>query len=147
MNAGSSVGRRTRQKNAIWRVLQAQNDFVSAKELHRLLRDSGQRIGLATVYRQLGSLHMSGSLDCIEHGGIRLYRVCLAQRRHHHHLVCEHCGRTVEISPPDDGWLKAVAAEHGFTVSSHTLEVYGLCSSCRDRSGQADVSDPPGPWA
>lgn len=127
----ASASRKTRQKDAVWQALHAQDDFVSAQDLHKVLNNSGCRIGLATVYRRLNALHLSGNLDCIEHGGLRLYRICTAQRHHHHHLVCESCGRTIEITPPDDGWLQSVASAHGFTVSSHTLEVYGLCGDCQ----------------
>lgn len=127
----TSASRKTRQKDAVWQALRAQDDFVSAQDLYTVLNDSGSHIGLATVYRQLSALHLSGNLDCIEHGGVRLYRICAAQRRHHHHLVCESCGRTVEITPPDGGWLDSVAQAYGFTVSSHTLEVYGFCGDCQ----------------
>lgn len=129
MNANTS--RKTKQKDAIWQALHTEDDFVSAQDLHQVLNKSGCKIGLATVYRQLNALHMAGSLDCIEHGGLRLYRICSAQRHHHHHLVCESCGRTIEIQPPDGDWLQSIAQAHGFKVSSHVLEVYGLCSTCQ----------------
>ncbi|RBP99845.1 Fur family transcriptional regulator [Bifidobacterium xylocopae] len=123
--------RQTRQKEAIRRVLRAQSEFVSAQELHTLLEQAGEPVGLATVYRQLAALAKSGSVDTIEHKGSQLYRLCAAQRRHHHHLVCESCGRTVEIDPPNEEWLRSLASAQGFTVASHTLEVYGLCSACQ----------------
>ncbi|BDR55013.1 transcriptional repressor [Bombiscardovia apis] len=123
--------RQTRQKEAVRRVLRGQREFVSAQELHELLDQAGEHVGLATVYRQLSSLSQSGSVDTIEHKGTQLYRLCAAQRRHHHHLVCEACGKTVEIQPPHEDWLRSVAAAQGFTVSSHTLEVYGLCPDCQ----------------
>ncbi|BDR52629.1 transcriptional repressor [Bombiscardovia nodaiensis] len=123
--------RQTRQKEAVRRILRGQREFISAQELHELLAQAGEHVGLATVYRQLASLAQSGSVDTIEHKGSQLYRLCAAQRRHHHHLVCESCGKTVEIAPPNEDWLRSVAAAQGFTVSSHTLEVYGLCAQCQ----------------
>ena len=53
------------------------------------------------------------------------------RHKHHHHLVCRKCGNNVEIEPPDDKWMHSTAEKHGFTVESHTLEVFGLCSSCK----------------
>ncbi|AKV55497.1 Ferric uptake regulation protein [Bifidobacterium actinocoloniiforme DSM 22766] len=135
--------RQTRQKEAVRRVLRAQSEFVSAQELHELLVEAGEPVGLATVYRQLSSLAKNGSVDTIEHKGSQLYRLCAAQRRHHHHLVCESCGKTVEIEPPREDWLRAVAAAQGFTVASHTLEVYGLCSDCQRKERQAGDSGRP----
>jgi Fur family ferric uptake transcriptional regulator len=61
--------------------------------------------------------------------GEAVYRRC--SRRHHHHLVCRGCGRTVEIDGPAvERWADTVAAEHGFTQVEHTLEVFGVCSAC-----------------
>ncbi len=45
--------------------------------------------------------------------------------------VYRQCGKTVEIDPPSEAWLRKVADGHGFTVESHTLEVFGLCSDCQ----------------
>ncbi|MEK0306366.1 Fur family transcriptional regulator [Bifidobacterium favimelis] len=126
--------RHTWQKDVIRQVLESEDDFLSAQRLHSLLAQSGEKIGLATVYRHLSAMHESGAVDCIQHHGVNLYRLCSAQRHHHHHLVCESCGKTVEIEPPDDKWLHSVAASQGFTVSSHTLEVYGLCPDCQKLS-------------
>jgi Fur family transcriptional regulator, ferric uptake regulator len=123
--------RQTRQKEVVSNMLRTQREFVSAQELHELLSNAGEHVGLATVYRQLSSLAQGGSVDMIEHKGTRLYRLCSAQRRHHHHLVCEKCGKTIEIEPPSEDWLQSVAAVQGFTVSSHTLEVYGICADCQ----------------
>ena len=62
--------------------------------------------------------------------GQQLFRLC-GDDGHHHHLVCRRCGKTVEIDPPSEAWLRKVADGHGFTVESHTLEVFGLCSDCQ----------------
>ena len=47
--------RHTKQKDAVMAQLRGCDDFISAQELHRKLVDSGLRIGLATVYRQLNA--------------------------------------------------------------------------------------------
>ena len=122
--------RHTKQKDAVMRQLRACDDFVSAQELHRRLEDEGVRVGLATVYRQLNALADAGAADTIRLEGQQLYRLC-GDDGHHHHLVCRACGRTVEIDPPSESWLRRIAGDHGFTVESHTLEVFGLCSDCR----------------
>ena len=61
--------------------------------------------------------------------GEAIYRRC--SRPHHHHLVCRVCGRTVEVEGPTvERWAAAIAAEHGFTDVSHTLEIFGTCPDC-----------------
>lgn len=128
--AGTGPARHTKQKDAVMRQLRNGSDFISAQELHRQLEDAGARIGLATVYRQLNALVDSGAADTVRLDGQQLFRLC-GDDGHHHHLVCRECGRTVEIDPPSESWLRRIADGHGFTVESHTLEVFGLCAACR----------------
>ena len=125
--------RQTRQKELIREALKGCDEFISAQELHRKLEDSGQRIGLATVYRQLNALADAGSADTIRLGGQQLFRLC-GDDEHHHHLVCTRCGRTVEIEPPSETWVRRTASKYGFTVSSHTVEVFGLCPDCQKQA-------------
>ena len=122
--------RHTRQKEIIRETLRRSEEFISAQDLHRRLADEGVKIGLATVYRQLNALADSGAADTIRMGGQQLFRLC-GDDEHHHHLVCTRCGRTMEIEPPSEAWVRKVAAQYGFTVSSHTVEVFGLCPECQ----------------
>ncbi|NMN01763.1 Fur family transcriptional regulator [Bifidobacterium panos] len=124
------IERQTKQKNAIRAQLAACDDFISAQELHRQLKDLGSRIGLATVYRQLNALAEAGAVDTIRLDGQQLFRLC-GDDVHHHHMVCTECGRTVEIESPGESWLRGLASKYGFAIASHTIEVFGLCPDCR----------------
>jgi Fur family ferric uptake transcriptional regulator len=106
------------------------DDFRSAQEIHELLHRSGEPVGLSTVYRTLQALAESEEVDVLRNlDGEALYRRCSGT--HHHHLVCRSCGRTVEVEGPTvERWASAVAAKHGFTQVSHTLEVFGSCPGC-----------------
>jgi Fur family ferric uptake transcriptional regulator len=67
--------------------------------------------------------------------GESVYRAC-ATGAHHHHLVCRKCGHTVEVEGPAvERWAEAIGAEHGFTEVTHTVEVFGTCSSCSEGTG------------
>ncbi len=129
------VVRQTRQKDAIREALKDNDEFISAQELHRRLEDDGEHIGLATVYRQLNALADSGRADTVRLDGQQLFRLC-GDDGHHHHLVCTSCGKTVEIDPPSEDWLRGIANKHGFSIESHTVEVFGLCSDCRGGEGR-----------
>jgi Fur family ferric uptake transcriptional regulator len=122
--------RPTRQQAAVIDRLGQSEDFTSAQELHARMREAGDKVGLATVYRTLTSLAAAGEVDMIRTDeGEAVYRMC--STGHHHHLVCRDCGRTVEIEGPAvEKWADRVAAEHGFTDVSHTLEVFGTCAGC-----------------
>ena len=123
--------RPTRQRRAVAAALQSFDDFRSAQDIHDLLRTGGENVGLSTVYRTLQALADGGEVDVLrKEDGEAMYRRCSG--RHHHHLVCRTCGRTVEVAGPTvESWADAVAEEHGFADFSHTLEIFGTCPSCR----------------
>jgi Fur family ferric uptake transcriptional regulator len=122
--------RSTRQRAAVAAALDAVSDFRSAQELHDLLKQRGENVGLTTVYRTLQSLAESGEVDVLRTGdGESIYRRCSSG--HHHHLVCRVCGRAVEVEGPAvERWADKIAAEHGFTEVSHTVEIFGRCADC-----------------
>jgi len=125
--------RPTRQRRAVSAALDSVDDFRSAQDIHTLLKQQGANVGLTTVYRTLQALAESGEVDVLRTGeGEALYRRC--SDGHHHHLVCRGCGRTVEVAGPTvERWADRVAAEHGFSDISHTLEIFGTCDLCRPR--------------
>ncbi|NUR49427.1 MAG: transcriptional repressor [Hamadaea sp.] len=122
--------RNTRQRTAVAALLAEVDGFHSAQELHAMLRDRGDTIGLTTVYRTLQALAEAEEIDVMRPpGGDHLYRRC--SDTHHHHLVCRSCGATVEVEGPAvESWTSKVAAEHGYSDVSHTLELLGTCSAC-----------------
>jgi len=125
--------RNTRQRSAVATLLGEVDGFHSAQELHAMLRDRGDAIGLTTVYRTLQALADAEEIDVMRPpGGEHLYRRC--SDTHHHHLVCRSCGATVEVEGPAvESWTSKVAAEHGYSDVSHTLELFGTCASCASR--------------
>lgn len=131
IDPGPSPVRPTRQRTAVMAALDSVDGFRSAQEIHALLEERGDKVGLATVYRTLQRLADSGDVDQLRTGDEVTYRRC--SDSHHHHLVCRECGATVEVDGPAvERWTRAVAAEHGFADVSHTLELVGTCASCRD---------------
>lgn len=122
--------RATRQGAAVWDLLENLEEFRSAQDLHDELRRRGQGIGLTTVYRRLQSMAASGLVDTLRtESGESVYRRCSQQ--HHHHLVCRHCGATVEVQGAKvEAWAAEVAREHGFSEVSHTIEIFGVCADC-----------------
>jgi Fur family ferric uptake transcriptional regulator len=129
----SPAPRPTPQRQAVLDTLGRVDDFRSAQEVHELLAAQGSGIGLATVYRTLTLYADHGLVDVLRReDGEAIYRRC--SETHHHHLVCRSCGATVEVEGPAvEKWTSAIAAEHGFSDLSHTLEIVGTCADCRDR--------------
>jgi len=132
-SAGGGV-RATRQRGAIVGLLDTVDEFRSAQELHDELRRRGENIGLTTVYRTLQALAAAELVDMVRTDtGESVYRRCAAPH-HHHHLVCRSCGAAVEVSGREvEAWAADVAADHGFSDVSHTIELFGNCADCRNR--------------
>ncbi len=120
--------RRTRQRAAVHAILSDLDEFRTAQQIHDLLRNNGDRIGLTTVYRTLQSMAEASEVDALRTGeGEMAYRRC--STGHHHHLVCRICGRTVEVTGPAvERWATRIAEENGFREVSHDLEIFGTCA-------------------
>ena len=129
------IGQRTtKQRTAVVGALADLTSFTSAQDIHATLSADGQKVGLTTVYRTLQQLTAAGMVDTLQDdSGEMLYRSCNSDH-HHHHLVCTDCRRTVEIDGgPVEAWASRVAEEHGFTVTGHTADIFGLCPDCAAR--------------
>ena len=128
--AGVGV-RATPQRLLVLETLADEPDDATAQEIYARLRDRGNRIGLATVYRTLSLLSERGIVDEFVHRpGESCYRLC--GEGHHHHLVCARCHGVAELEGCElEAWLARVSERHGFLPTSHTLEVEGICADCR----------------
>ena len=122
--------RETWQRAAVSHALDQLDTFISAQQLHAQLREGGDGVGLATVYRTLQQLADDGEVDVLRTGEAELmYRRC--STGHHHHLVCRSCRRTVEVdSAAVERWARTTAADNGFVEVDHVVEVVGTCSAC-----------------
>ena len=134
MHDARTMTRSTRQRTAVMDLLADVEEFRSAQELHVMLRERGDKVGLTTVYRTLQALAEAKAIDVMRlPGGEHLYRRCSSG--HDHHLVCRDCGATVEVAGPAvERWADSVAEQHGFTDVAHTLEIFGRCVDCTARA-------------
>ena len=123
--------RSTRQRASIVEALRKASGFKTAQGLHLDLIRAGERVGLATVYRNLQALADVGEVDVLQMDmGEMAFRLCEASD-HHHHLVCRGCGRSVEVQAEEvESWAARVATRHGFEQMTHTVEIFGVCGEC-----------------
>ena len=105
---------------------------LSGQDLHALLRQGPQPMGLATVYRHLRQLQQRGLIRC-RHlpSGEALFAPV---ERDEHHLTCVDCGTTLvlEHCPMHNVEVHGDQAD-GFQMLFHTLEFFGLCNACQER--------------
>ena len=105
---------------------------LTALEIDRQLPD----VGRATVYRALEQLETLGLVQRVGVKGDAAGFERVDPGGHHHHIVCEHCGRVIAFE--DDGLEQAIHAlgsREDFTVSSHEVTLRGECASCGRKQG------------
>ena len=127
--------RYTGGRRAVVRALQIAGGPQSAAELHQRLRHT---IPLSSLYRSLAMLEEAGLL-AVHHGQGRVARYELAEwlSGHHHHVVCLECGAMgdFELDTRAEkellGLVAVAGRKAGYQVRGHSLEVEGLCGSCR----------------
>lgn len=124
----------TRQRDLIVDTFFSQTGHLSVDELLAKVTERDPAIGAATVYRTMKILTDAG-LASARHfeGGQTRYEAAL-DRHHHDHLICTSCGSIVEFENEKIEYLQeTVAQHHGFRVTHHKLELYGLCKACQER--------------
>jgi len=113
----------------------SENRHMSAEDIYRELLESGEDIGLATVYRVLTQFE-AADLVVRHHfeGGNSVFE--LNRGEHHDHIICVDCGEVVEFYDETiEQRQKAVAGEQQFRIADHSLILYGKCQreNCPNR--------------
>lgn len=103
----------------------------SAEDVYKALLDTGEDIGLATVYRVLTQFEAAGLVSRHHfEGGHSVFE--LNEGNHHDHIVCVKCGQVDEfIDETIEKRQKAIAADLGYELTDHSLYMYGICKKCQ----------------
>lgn len=113
----------------------SEKKHLSAEDIYKVLLNSGEEIGLATIYRVLTQFEGAGLV--IRHHFETAQAVFELERgKHHDHLICVKCGKIVEfVDESIETKQKEIAAENGFRISDHSLIIYGICDneSCQQK--------------
>jgi Fur family transcriptional regulator, ferric uptake regulator len=122
----------TRQKSAIWKVIEGSPRPLTAREIFDRARREVRGLGLATVYRTLRELGGEGQTRHIEIQGAQPHYEITA-RSHHHFFLCEHCRKLLDLMGCPRGLSKLLPA--GYKMKRHEIVIYGLCASCAKAVG------------
>lgn len=123
----------TQQREAIAEVVFGSPEHLSVEEIEARLRERGERIGKATIYRTLEMLVRSGLVEEYDFGeGFKRYKHLFGQTLVREHLICTECGKVQEVESEElTQFQEQLAESHGFQASRHRLEIYGLCAECQ----------------
>ncbi len=107
---------------------------MSAEDVYKALLESGEEVGLATVYRVLTQFEAAGLV--VRHhfeGGQSVFE--MEQGKHHDHILCVKCGKVDEfVDETIEERQKKIAKEKGYAMTDHSLYIYGVCGDCQKLS-------------
>lgn len=111
----------------------ATKHHLSAEDIYRKLLESGEDIALATVYRVLTQFEEAGLV--VKHhfeGDQSVFE--LDHGTHHDHLVCVKCGKVEEfMDEVIEKRQQEIAEKAGYTITDHSLNIYGICGQCNKK--------------
>jgi len=122
----------TKQRRIVLKIFLECKNHVSVEELYNLVLKTEPKIGLATVYRTLALLTKSGLALEMDFGdGQKRYESSF-RSLHHDHMVCTECGKILEFNHPlIEKYQEEVAKQKNFKITSHKLDLFGLCNDCK----------------
>jgi Fur family ferric uptake transcriptional regulator len=124
--------RMTAQRELIARTFFQNKGHISAEEIYRKVRSTSPGIGFATTYRTMKLLADAGLASLRSFGdGFSRYEPA-STSNHHDHLICTQCGKIIEFENDRiEALQRTIAQKHGFQVTEHKMELYGICENCR----------------
>lgn len=123
--------RLTPQRTLILSVIVERGGHLSAEEIYEYARKDYPFLNLSTVYRTLDVLKEVGVVVETDLGGGRR-RFELIGAEQHHHLICEQCGRAIQVDGAVLEPLRGrLVAEYGFEPRLDHFAIFGVCHECR----------------
>ncbi|MDO8567542.1 MAG: Fur family transcriptional regulator [Dehalococcoidales bacterium] len=129
---GKKGYRLTPQRMMVLAAIEKTDDHISAEEIYARVTTKYPHVNLSTIYRTLELLKRLGLVTETDLGGGRL-RYHPAEKGHHHHLVCQNCGDTIDLSETVLVPLKeTLRREYKFEADLRHMAIFGRCEKCKD---------------
>ena len=125
--------RRGLARRRVIEFLERQDCCIGAQDLHSALQAQDERVGLASVYRVLEVLADKRLVQRLDLGdGVMRFEPVREQEDHHHHIVCDDCGKIEPFADPRlERVIRDVEKDSGYAVAGHDVVLRGACSACR----------------
>lgn len=120
-------------RSAVLRAVGAQDCVSTAQEIADRLREEGDTVGVATVYRTLEVLEQLKLVQRLDVGGssARFEPALPDGEDHHHHFVCDRCGRITPFDDPElERVIHALEGKLGHRIDDHDVILRGSCAGC-----------------
>ena len=119
-------------RRAVVELLGRQDCCLTAQQIFDELRGGGRRVGIATVYRVLEQLSERGLVQRVDVGaGTARYEAAMPSGEHHHHLVCDDCGKVEAFADDElEAVIHDVERRTGYSIAGHDVVLRGACREC-----------------
>ncbi len=122
--------RLTKARSAIIEIFCISHEPINAQRIQKKLDELQILVNKTTVYRELNFLINQSIIQTVQlTPDTTSYE--LLSRKHHHHLVCNKCGRIEDVILENEPFLEEVKKQTSFKLDSHSLEFYGQCIQCK----------------
>lgn len=122
----------TKQRQKILDTIQASKGHMTADQIHTLLKEQGESVGIATIYRNLNVLYAEHLVNRIHHPDLGF--IYDKNLHDHYHFHCRECGRVEDVDIPfRDDLHSRVESELGCLVIDHDMSFEGICKDCLEK--------------
>jgi len=122
--------RLTPQRMMVLSAIENSDNHISAEEIYAQVVTKYSHVNISTVYRTLELLKRLGLVTETDLGGGRV-RYHPTDKGHHHHLVCQECGKIIDLDESVLSSLKgALLREYKFSADLRHLAIFGRCTNC-----------------
>lgn len=128
--------RATGSRRAVVEIIASSGCVLSPMDVYERARQNYPSLGLVTVYRTIEKLEDLGLVQRV-HQPTGCQAFVASAGGHQHMIICQSCGKVKFFSGDHeklDGLMDSVAEGSGFSVEDHWLQLFGLCSRCRESS-------------
>jgi len=127
---GEKGYRMTPQRMMVLAAIDSSTNHISAEEIYAQVIDKYPHVNISTIYRTLDLLKRLDLVTETDLGGGRV-RYHPADKGHHHHLVCQECGKLIDLDETVLGNLKStLRREYKFDADLRHLAIFGCCEKC-----------------
>ncbi|MEJ2467779.1 MAG: Fur family transcriptional regulator [Campylobacterales bacterium] len=125
----------TIQREVILETLYNSDEHLTPEALHKKIQENypDLKTGIATIYRTLSLLENEDIVTSLSFG-TQGKKYELGAKEHHDHMICTECGAITEFVDEEiEKRQHAIAEAHGFLMTDHSMQIYGICAECRKK--------------
>jgi Fur family ferric uptake transcriptional regulator len=130
----------TSERVKILATIFGKNTHFNAEGLHTELKQQGQSVSRATIYRTLDLLVQCDLVRKNSLGSTHANYEAVLEDKHHDHLICLNCNRIIEFYRLNlERLQEEICCEQKFKPLHHSLQIFGLCLDCVDKTDSSII--------